>query len=188
MLISVPNLYGYDNAIVLNGIMGLVVGDALGVPIEFQDRETLRKDPVINMRGYGTYNQPPGTWSDDSSMTLALLDSLTNGLDYKDIMDKFIGWFDKGEYTPYGQMFDIGIATRQALTRYKKGMSALECGGQDEYDNGNGSLMRILPALYYLQAKYGDEFIENDEAFDIVHNISSLTHRHKRSQMAFISP
>ena len=112
-----------DNPI-LNGVMGLVVGDALGVPVEFKDRESLKQDPVTNMRGYGTYNQPPGTWSDDSSMTLALLDSLKDGLDYKDIMDKFISWYDKGEYTPYGKMFDIGIATRQALSRYKNGLAA----------------------------------------------------------------
>ena len=75
---------------ILAGIMGLVVGDALGVPVEFQDRERLRVDLVTDMKAFGTYNQPAGTWSDDSSMTIALLDSLRNGLDYKDIMDKFI--------------------------------------------------------------------------------------------------
>ena len=154
---------------ILNGVMGLVVGDALGVPVEFKDRESLRQDPVTSMRGYGTYNQPPGTWSDDSSMTLALLDSLKDGLDYKDIMDKFVAWYDKGKYTPHGKMFDIGIATRQALSRYKNGLAALECGGQDEYDNGNGSLMRILPILFYLQAKIGNEFLDKDEAFEIIH-------------------
>ena len=169
---------------ILNGVMGLVVGDALGVPVEFKDRESLKQDPVTNMRGYGTYNQPPGTWSDDSSMTLALLDSLKDGLDYKDIMDKLISWYDKGEYTPYGKMFDIGIATRQALSRYKNGLAALECGGKNEYDNGNGSLMRILPILFYLQAKYGNEFLDKDEAFETIHKISALTHAHKRSQIA----
>lgn len=172
------------NNSVLDGIMGLVVGDALGVPVEFEDRESLRRLPITSMRGYGTYNQPPGTWSDDSSMTIALVASLMNGLDYEDIMNKFIGWFDNAKYTPYGEMFDIGIATQQALIRYKKGVPALECGGQKEYDNGNGALMRILPALYYLLAKYGEDFIENDEAYFIIHNISSLTHRHKRSQIA----
>lgn len=96
---------------ILSGIMGLVVGDALGVPVEFKDRETLRLNPVKDMRGYGTYNQPPGTWSDDSSMTLALLDSLQNRLDYEDIMDKFLAWYEEGAYTPHGEMFDIGIAT-----------------------------------------------------------------------------
>ena len=66
---------------VLNGIMGLCVADALGVPVEFEDRDSLLKNPVVSMRGYGTYNQPAGTWSDDSSMTLCLLDSLSNGLE-----------------------------------------------------------------------------------------------------------
>lgn len=169
---------------ILNGIMGLVVGDALGVPVEFHDRESLRLKPVTNMMGYGTYNKPPGTWSDDSSMALALLDSLKDGLNYKDIMDKFIAWFKNGEYTPFGDVFDIGIGTRKALQRYLVGTNPLESGGLSEYDNGNGSLMRILPILYYLQAKFGNDFIDNDGAFDIIHYISSLTHRHKRSQMA----
>ena len=66
---------------VLSGIMGLTVADALGVPVEFMDRESLQEDPVVNMRAYGTYNQPAGTWSDDTSMTLCLLDSLSKGLD-----------------------------------------------------------------------------------------------------------
>lgn len=170
--------------IILDGIMGLVVGDALGVPVEFTDRESLRDNPLTTMIGYGTYNQPAGTWSDDTSMTLALLDSLEDGIDYEDIMSKFVSWFNNGGYTPYGQMFDIGIATREALQRYIDGKLPLESGGISEYDNGNGSLMRILPILYYLQTKYGNDLQENDEIFDIVHNISALTHRHKRSQMA----
>jgi ADP-ribosyl-[dinitrogen reductase] hydrolase len=168
---------------ILSGIMGLVVGDALGVPVEFQDRETLRLNPVNDMMGYGTYNQAPGTWSDDSSMTLALLDSLKNGLDYEDIMDKFLAWYEEGAYTPHGQMFDIGIATSQALRRYREGYNALEAGGQDEYDNGNGSLMRILPILFYLQKEYGPDFLDYEKSFEIIHNVSGLTHRHKRSQI-----
>ena len=61
----------------LDGVMGAVVGDALGVPVEFKSREALRKSPVVDMMGYGTYDQPPGTWSDDSSMILATLARLT---------------------------------------------------------------------------------------------------------------
>ena len=57
----------------LAGIMGVVVGDALGVPVEFSKREELAEKPVENMRGYGTYNVPEGTWSDDTSLTLATL-------------------------------------------------------------------------------------------------------------------
>lgn len=170
--------------IILNGIMGLAVADALGVPVEFEDRDTLKANPVTGMRAYGIYNQPAGTWSDDTSMTLCLIDSLTKGLDYKDIMDNFIKWYDSGDFTPRGEVFDIGIATREALFRYKKGVSPLECGGKSEHDNGNGSLMRILPILFYIQAIYGVDFQEIEEIFEIIHNVSSLTHGHKRSLMA----
>ena len=83
------------------GILGLAVGDALGLPVEFKSREALISDPVTGMRGYGTYNQPPGTWSDDTSMTLCLADSLINSLDYIDIMEKFIKWYQEGQYTPH---------------------------------------------------------------------------------------
>jgi ADP-ribosylglycohydrolase len=169
---------------VLNGIMGLCVADALGIPVEFLDRETLGNNPVIDMRSYGTYNQPAGTWSDDTSMTLCLVDSLSKGLDYKDIITNFVKWFDEGLYTPHGDVFDVGISTRKALNRFSSGTVPLECGGTTEHDNGNGSLMRILSILFYLQSIYGAEIKETDEAFNIIHDVSALTHAHKRSQMA----
>ena len=169
---------------VLDGIMGLCVADALGVPVEFMERETLRRKPVVDMRAHGTYNQPAGTWSDDTSMTLCLLDSLSNGLDYNDIMEKFLAWFKKSEYTPFGEVFGIGIGTRKAIKRFEEGRSPLECGGTMSRDNGNGSLMRILPIVFYLRSKYGNDFILNKDSFEIIHNVSSLTHAHKRSQMA----
>ena len=169
---------------IFNGIIGLCVGDALGVPVEFESRESLMNNPVTDMRGYGTYNMPPGTWSDDTSMTLCLVDSLSNGLDYADIMQKFISWIDNAEYTPHGEVFDVGIATRKALSRFADGVEPLLCGGISEKDNGNGSLMRILPLLFYLKSQYVDSFTDSDVAFDIIHNVSSLTHAHKRSQIA----
>lgn len=169
---------------VLDGIMGLCVADALGVPVEFMDRKVLIENPVVNMRGLGTYNQPAGTWSDDTSMSLCLLDSLSRELNYNDIMLNFLKWYINGEYTAHGEVFDIGITTKEALVRFQEGISPLECGGKSEYDNGNGSLMRILPTLFYIQAIYGSDFQEIDEAFQIIHNISALTHAHKRSQIA----
>ena len=172
------------SSFILDAVMGLAVADALGVPVEFEDRSCLVENPVIGMRSYGTYNQPAGTWSDDTSMTLCLVDSLIKGLNYNDIMNNFIKWLDNGEYTQYGESFDIGITTQESLSRYKQGISPLECGGKGEHDNGNGSLMRILPILFYLQSIYGADFHKTESAFDIIHNISSLTHSHKRSQMA----
>ncbi len=169
---------------ILSGIMGLCVADALGVPVEFEDRETLRKNPVLDMRSYGTHYQPAGTWSDDTSMTLCLVDSLSKGLDYDGIMTNFSKWINDGAYTPHGEVFDVGNATRKALMRFNTGTKTLDCGGLGDNDNGNGSLMRILPIAFYLQSIFGTDITEHDEAMTIIHNVSALTHAHKRSLIA----
>lgn len=190
-----------DKNPVLSGIMGLCVGDALGVPVEFISRESLKKKPVTDMCGYGTYHRPAGTWSDDTSMTLCLAESLarsnqTNsggmieGPDYADIMTNFLKWYKEAEFTPHGEVFDVGTSTAAALERFSCGTAPLECGGTSERDNGNGSLMRILPLVFYLQSIYGTEFCEPvfkkqmEDAFTIIHNVSALTHAHKRSKIA----
>ena len=93
-----------------SGIMGVVVGDALGCLVQFESREEVARHPVTGMRGYGTFNLPPGSWTDDSSLTLALLESIrrTGSIDYTDIMDNFVKWLDGGEFTTYGYAYDIG--------------------------------------------------------------------------------
>ena len=108
---------------IYNGIMGLVVGDALGVPYEFKARGTFDAEDMV---GYGTYNQPPGTWSDDSSMTLATVESLVDrgGIDLNDIMENFAKWYFNANFTPWGKVFDVGNGTRSAIFRYvNKGIS-----------------------------------------------------------------
>lgn len=158
---------------IAGSVRGLIVGDALGVPVEFRDREYLRENPVTDMMEYGTHHQPKGTWSDDSSMMLCTLDSISKGeIDCDDIMSKFAKWKYDGEYTPYGEVFDCGITTSEALAKYRNGAAPMECGGRGERDNGNGSLMRILPAALY-QIEHGDP----DNA-DIVRKVSALTHAH----------
>ena len=134
----------------LDGIMGVAVGDALGVPVEFSSRNDLKINPVRKMEGYGTYNVPDGTWSDDSSMTLAMLDSLKNGYKPADIMEKFADWLLNGKYTPLGEVFDVGITCRKAILHYLKEQDITKCGGAGERDNGNGSLMRIMPICLYM--------------------------------------
>jgi ADP-ribosylglycohydrolase len=135
------------------------------------------------MRAYGTHNQPIGTWSDDSSMTLATIDSMkTLGkIDYKDIMDKFRGWCRYGDYTPFGDLFDIGSATTRAIVNYGKGAAPTMSGGDSESDNGNGSLMRILPFCLYLYERQKKVCTSEDESIYIIHEASSMTHRHLRS-------
>lgn len=167
-----------------DGMLGLAVGDALGVPVEFRSRERLKQNPVTGMRAYGTHNQPAGTWSDDTTMALCTLESLAKGVDYNDIMNRFCRWVDEGYMTAHGKLFDIGRTTLHALHLYSTGTPALQCGGTDVRDNGNGSLMRILPAVFYLRREYGAACMEKPEAFALIHNLSRLTHGHEISQIA----
>jgi len=163
---------------VIGGLVGVCVGDALGVPVEFVSRDKLKLNPIKDMVGYGTYNQPPGTWSDDSSLTLCLAESLCKGFNIHDIADKFIKWLYEGYWTPYGETFDIGNTTYIAISRLKSGVNPLDAGPKDEFSNGNGSLMRILPLSFYL------EKMKKEEQFEITHKVSRITHGHLRSQMA----
>jgi len=163
---------------VIGGLLGLCIGDALGVPVEFQSREKLRRNPVKDMMGYGTHNQPPGTWSDDSSLAFCLAESLCNSFDLQDIADKFVKWMYEGYWTPWGKAFDVGHTTQIAISRLKKGVDPLEAGPTDERSNGNGSLMRILPLIFYV------EKMDKEEQFEITHQVSRITHGHIRSQMA----
>lgn len=165
---------------ILGGILGFIVGDIIGIPVEFEPRETRKKDPVREMRAYGTYHQPFGTWSDDTSMTLCLIESLTDGYDLNNIVDKYIDFYLKGYWTPYGEVFDIGNATRNAIERMAMGIDPLECGGTSLEDNGNGSLMRILPVAFYAMKANAKDRIELTE------KISSLTHAHKRAKLGCI--
>ena len=169
-----------------DGMLGLIVGDALGVPVEFMSRTELMKNPVTGMREYGTHHQPMGTWSDDSSMALAELDSIrtVGTIDYTDMMERFSRWCMYGEYTPFGEVFDIGIATSRALMNYAKGIAPLESGGKTEWDNGNGSLMRILPVCLYLFERQKKVCTSENESIYMIHAVSALTHAHVRSQMA----
>jgi len=172
-----------DGSMVKAAVLGLAVADALGVPVEFRSREELQLSPVTGMRGYGTWDQPAGTWSDDTSLTLALMASLTNGLNYEDIMLKFRLWYEKGEFSAHGEAFDVGITTQQALLRHRAGVAALQCGGTLESNNGNGSLMRILPLVFLIPEDAGVAGVMQDVHYNLIHYISALTHAHPRSQM-----
>lgn len=157
---------------VYDGIIGLIVGDALGVPFEFKSRDSFK---ATDMVGFGTHYQPAGTWSDDSSMTIATLESLLckGKIDPEDIMNNFVKWLIIGDFTPYGEVFDIGNTTRTAIHKYKNNWeSPIKCGGTSEADNGNGSLMRILP-LAFVKPTIKD-----------VCKVSSLTHAHAFSKIA----
>lgn len=164
----------------LGGIFGFCVGDALGVPVEFASREKLKTDPLQEMRAYGTHHQHFGTWSDDTSMTLCLMESLTKGFSLKDVANVFCKFYYEKHWTPHNEVFDIGNTTLKAIEGMKRGIEPVECGGRQESDNGNGSLMRVLPLAFYLRHT---EYVKK---IAIIEEVSSLTHSHPRSKLACI--
>ena len=165
-------------------IIGHAVGDALGVPVEFKSRAELLYHPVTDMIGHGTHDMPPGTWSDDTSMTLCLLESIgrLGRIDANDIMQNFVRWFRNSEFTATGSVFDVGTATSQAIRRYMHGTQAEKCGGHHVDDNGNGALMRIAPLALYLAHENRTMLLASDIA--IVGKVAGLTHAHIRNQIA----
>jgi ADP-ribosylglycohydrolase len=168
-----------NDKLIHSALFGLAIGDALGVPVEFESRETLKRFQVKSMQENGTHRQPIGTWSDDSSLTFCLADSLCDGYNLEDIATKFLQWKNEEIWTPHGRVFDIGIATQFAINRISKGETPILCGGFSEQDNGNGSLMRILPLAFYLKNEQDTTVI-----FEKVKDVSSITHAHFRSVFA----
>ncbi|QDV38875.1 ADP-ribosylglycohydrolase family protein [Tautonia plasticadhaerens] len=164
------------------GLLGLLVGDALGVPYEFHAPEDLPPVEAIEMtppegfrRAHATV--PPGTWSDDGAQALCLLASLLDcgRLELEDLGRRLVDWHGRGYLAVGGVVFDIGITTAGALHRLRDGVPAELAGPTGERDNGNGSLMRALPlALWHLG---GDA-----ELADLACSQSKLTHGHARSQ------
>ena len=150
--------YKRRNGDLSDAVYGAVIGDALGVPFEFNERDSFQ---CTGMTGYGTHNQPAGTWSDDSSLILATCKSIQENegkINIEDIRKKFKEWLFEGKFSPFGKVFDVGNATRTAIIT---GQSQ-----DSEYANGNGSLMRILPLAFI------------DCSDDEVRRVSAITHGH----------
>ncbi len=149
-----------------DAIYGFAVGDALGVPYEFIKRGIFT---CTDMIGFGTWNQEVGTWSDDTSMTLATCKSIKDKgyIDINDIQNNFKKWLFEEKFTANGKTFDVGGTTHEALS--------LGYGLDDYYSNGNGSLMRILPLAF------------TDASDEEIRKVSAITHAHEISMSACVN-
>lgn len=175
----------------ISSILGFILGDALGVPVEFVSRQDLKENPITTMNGYGSHNQPVGTWSDDTSMVLCTIESLIQFNKYNSIIEipedkflimlseNFLNWFDNAHWTPHGEVFDFGRATGLSMHKLRIGVHPFESGDSSEYSNGNGSLMRILPFVFYM-----NNYLDINARYESIKKISSITHSHILSIMA----
>ncbi len=170
-----------------DAILGLAIGDAVGVPYEFTQPHHMKERPATDMVGGGSHGQPAGTWSDDTSLTLTLMKGLAESRgspDYNKIMEYSLVWLDKGDFTATGKVFDVGKTCLKSIMNFARGEDPVYCGQTGEYDCGNGSLMRCLPLVFWLREFYGNDFIKNDQARKIIHEVSSLTHGYPRCLLA----
>lgn len=165
------------------GIYGLLVGDAVGVPYEFNPPENLPRSNEIDMtppRDFlRTYtNVPIGTWSDDGAQALCLLASLLHHqkLDLTDLMNRFANWYKNGYMAVDGAVFDVGVQTATAIQAYLQGASVMDVASDDEHANGNGSLMRVLPLAIWHQGT-------DMELVEAAYMQSHVTHAHLRSKV-----
>ncbi|WP_046246855.1 ADP-ribosylglycohydrolase family protein [Hymenobacter terrenus] len=168
-------------------LLGVAVGDALGVPVEFESRQVRAADPVTGMRAYGTHRQPAGTWSDDSSLTFCLAETLArrDGLsvspDLADFGRRCINWLDNGYWTATGETFDVGGATHTAINKLRRGVAPELAGPRSEFDNGNEALMRILPLVFH--QTWQVEALDLNAAWALTSAVATVTHGHPRSTL-----
>lgn len=153
----------------VGALLGLAVGDAIGTTLEFTTRDA--QPPLTDMVGGGPFNLQPGQWTDDTAMAVALATSLVecDGFDPHDCMSRFVNWYRWGMYSCTGTCFDIGIATRGALTRFEDEGDPF-AGSTSPSNAGNGSLMRLSPVAIW-GAKRGDAAV-----IEIARMQSRLTH------------
>ncbi|RQT56429.1 hypothetical protein DF043_23535 [Burkholderia cepacia] len=168
----------------VGGLIGLLVGDALGVVFEFKPPHQLPSRELIEMTPPSGFRRshagvPVGTWSDDGAQALCLLACLLERGRFAltDFSDRLLRWLDEGHMAVDGDVFDCGIQTANAIGRLRDGVPPREAGGKSERDNGNGSAMRILPlALWHTGP---DDALVRD-----AHLQSLPTHAHPRSLVA----
>jgi ADP-ribosyl-[dinitrogen reductase] hydrolase len=159
-------------------LFGLAIGDALGVPVEFKKREELKGRRVTDFEGFQTHNQPPGTFSDDSSLTFCLAESLCLGYDLNDMGQRFVKWYFESYWTAGGEVFGVGKSTEDSITRLRDGVSPLQSGNYADDCYGNGSLMRILPLLFYIKD------FDIEERYRIIREVAVITHGSVRTILA----
>lgn len=165
-----------NSDLIFDGMYGLAIADALGVPFETETLASMRESPCEGMVGYGHHNQPAGSWSDDTSMSLCVADSLARGYNPTDMMKRFSRWRYGGGYTATGRAFDVGRTCGRAIGRFREGCPAEYCGDYDIGGNGNGALMRTFPIALYQCLDY-----QGDRVADFllpIHEASGLTHAH----------
>jgi len=160
-------------------LLGMATGEALGLPIAYSIREDLEIFPVKTMKGYGTFQQPPGTWGANSALAFCLAESLLEGTDLRKLGKRFIRWQDEAYWTAHGQTLEVKNAIKAALNNLRDDTLLPETvGGRRSVDNGNEGLARLIPLAFHVKA------LPVATRYHLVQRFSGMTHGHIRSVLS----
>lgn len=172
-----------NKQLIIHGIYGLLIGDAMGVPYEFHKADEIPEWEAIDFVPPAGFDRTypdllPGTWSDDGAQALCLLDSLLSckTFDIEDLAERLLAWVDSGLWALDRKVFDCGIQTMSSLRAYASGVSPSESGFVVPDGKGNGSLMRVLPLALWHSGS-------DSELVEDAHRQSLITHGHICNQV-----
>ena len=155
-----------------DGFIGFAIGDAFGVPVKNMDCNYFKKKPLYDMIGYGFYNVPRGTWSENTSLMLSIVDSICENKDINlnDMINKMSNWDAYNNYYGNNMGFNISNSVSSSIKKYDLGNEAINCGSSVFLDNS--CLVRMLPVIYYLNSNN----FSYEDSVDIINSVCSLTH------------
>lgn len=167
---------------VVGGLVGNAIGDALGLPVEFKSREELKANPVFEMQSFGSHMTVQGTWSMNTSMIIALMESIRGcgRINQSDILHKMSRWLHLADYTVGAEVINSNPTIAMAVERFKKGYDLDECGDAFEFATDNGALVRILP-IAFLCYNYN---IQGKARYNLVKSVTRLTHATEKCILA----
>ncbi|MDB9311702.1 ADP-ribosylglycohydrolase family protein [Spirulina sp. CS-785/01] len=168
---------------ILSGILGIAIGDALGIPVKYTCRSDFQQSPLSTMTGNGLYDQPPGTWSECSSIPFCITEALTQGqwsssLLLRNIAIAMIQWHNGQLWTPRGTAFEVGGIPPEILDRLQQGTPPAQCGEPSDRSSNSGMLTRVLPLAFC------EPYLDFKDLIKRVHKVAAMINRHPRSQMA----
>lgn len=130
-------------------MIGLVVGDILGAPVQFGANSRHIREHIEKLKNFhNNHVLPKGVYTDDTSMALCLADSLIEkqGYDSYDVMKKYSDWEAHGYRSYFDYGYDVGAQTDNAISVFAKN-PIVKKTLKREFNAGNGSIMRLTPTI-----------------------------------------
>lgn len=135
------------------GILGFVVGDAAGLPFDGMRREELAnlQNKIPELIGYKQHFQPPGTWSDNSALLFATMQSLYDYnlvLNPDALMQNYCSWKESCKFTAAGKHLNPPASVLDSCELYGQGKAATLCGMNHNHIDDCGNFSRVFPLAF----------------------------------------